>query len=215
MLFVNRDADYTLRMRGPRGCLANLFLLAVIGPAVAWMVIVVLNPWALHIGGRSTPLLYWHGTGTVVSKDGKTYPLYVSFWPGRPTGFSSGGRRNGKRKSADLSGTGWLCVAPGSVEKMKISGEMYGGYTSDTESLLSFRLLEWRKPFSINPPSRGFFDVAGEWQGPNLAMNRPGEQGIKFLSGLFIDNAKVTLHWADYDEFDLACRGSKAGVTNR
>jgi hypothetical protein len=195
-------------MRGPRGCLANLFLLAVVGTAGAWVLIVVLNPWALHIGGRSTPLLYWHGTGTVVAKDGKTYPLYVSFWPGRPTGFSGGGRREGKRKSADLSGTGWLCVAPGSVERMKLSGDLYGGYTSDAESQLDFRLLEWRKPFSINPPNRGFFDVAGVWQDGNLVMNRPNEQGIRFLSGMFIDSATVTFHWASYDEFELACHSA-------
>ncbi len=195
-------------MRGPRGCLANLIVLAVVGTAAAWVLIVVLHPWALHIGGRSTPLLYWHGTGTLMSKDGKTYPLYVSFWPGKPQGFHGGGRRNGKIKSADLSGSGWLCVAPGSVERMKLSGDMYGGYTSDAESLLDFRLLEWRKPFSINPPSRGFFDLAGQWQDGNLVMNRPNEQGIRFLSGMFIDNATVTLHWATYDEFDAACRST-------
>ena len=195
-------------MRGPRGCLANLILLAVLGTAAAWVLIVVLNPWALHIGGRSTPLLFWHGTGTVVSKDGKAYPLYVSFWPGRPTGFSGGGRREGKRKGADLSGTGWLCVAPGSVERMKLSGDLYGGYTSDAESLLDFRLLEWRKPFSINPPNRGFFDIAGVWQGGNLVMNRPNQQGIRFLSGMFIDHATVTLHWASYDEFEAACQSA-------
>lgn len=196
-------------MRGPRGCLANLIVLAVVGTVAAWVLIVVLNPWALHIGGRSTPLLYWHGTGTLMSKDGKTYPLYVSFWPGKPQGFHSGGRRNGKIKSADISGTGWLCVAPGSMERMTLSGDMYGGYTSDAESLLDFRLLEWRKPFSINPPSRGFFDLAGQWQGPNLVMNRPNKQGIRFLSGMFIDSATVTLHWASYEEFDAACGRAK------
>jgi hypothetical protein len=37
-------------------------------------------------------------------------------------------------------------------------------------------------------------------------MDRPGEQGIRFKSGLFIDNATVTLHWASYDDFDSACQ---------
>lgn len=197
---------YTQRMRGPRGCLANLLLMIVAGGACAWLLLVALNPWALHIGGRSTPLLYWHGTGTVVSKDGHTYPLYVTFWPGRPRGMHTGGRREGKIVSANLQGTGWLCVGPGSVERMQISGTMFGGYTSDANSLLDFRLLEWRKPFSINPPNRGFFDLAGVWQGPALVMNRPNEQGIPFKSGLFIDRATVTLHWASYQEFDTDCR---------
>jgi hypothetical protein len=204
-------------MRGPigclTGCLTKLILFALVLCAGAWALIVLLNPWALHIGGRSTPLLYWHGTGTVTSKDGKTYPLYVSFWPGRPQGFHGGGRREGKIVSSHLSGTGWLCIAPGSVERMQLSGTMYGGYTSDRDSLLEFRLLEWRKAFSINYQSRGFFDVAGTWHGSDLVLDRPNEQGIRLKSGPFIDDATVTLHWASYDEFEAACRA--AGIKTR
>jgi hypothetical protein len=189
------------------GCLSKLTLWSCVALAFVWAFTAVLNPWALHIGGRSTPLLYWHGTGTVLSKDGKSYPLYVSFWPGRPQGFHGGiGRREGRRVSARLTGTGWLCIAPGSVERMKISGTMYGGYASADNSLFDFRLLEWRRPFSINPPSRGFFDIAGTWHGPELAMDRPNEQGIRFNSGLFIDHATVTFHYANYAEFEAACR---------
>ena len=204
-------------MRGPigclTGCLTKLILFALIACACGWALIVLLNPWALHIGGRSTPLLYWHGTGTLTSKDGKTYPLYVSFWPGRPQGFHGGGRRDGKIVSAHLSGTGWLCLAPGTVERMQLSGTMYGGYTSDKDSLLDFRLLEWRKAFSINYQSRGFFDVAGTWHGQELVMDRRNEQGIKLRSGPFIDNATVTLRWASYEDFAAACRvtGDKNG----
>jgi hypothetical protein len=197
-------------MRGPGGCLTKLIVWAMVACAFAWAVLVMLNPWALHIGGRSTPLLYWHGSGTLVSKDGKTYPLYVSFWPGRPRGMHSGGRREGKIVSARLQGTGWLCVAPGNLERMKLSGTMYGGYTSDRDSLLDFRLLEWRKPFSINPPECGFFDMAGTWHGQELVMDRPNEQGIKLNSGPFIDHASVTLHWASFAEFEAACRGADA-----
>jgi hypothetical protein len=112
--------------------------MAVAALAFVWVVTVALNPWALHIGGRSTPLLYWHGMGSVMSKDGKTHPLYVTFWPGKPQ-RSMIGRREGKRKNADLSGRGWLCVAPGTVEKMDLSGTMYGGYSSSDGALFDFR----------------------------------------------------------------------------
>jgi len=194
-------------MRGPRGCLANLALLVVAGLAFMWVLTVALNPWALHIGGRSTPLLYWHGSGIVTSKDGKTYPMYITFWPGRPQGFSGGGRREGKLVSAHLSGDGWLCIAPGNVERMQLSGTVYGGYTSSADSLFDFRLLEWRKPFNINYQNRGFFDVAGKWQGPDLVLTRPNKQGIKLNTGPFIDNARVTLSWSTYDEFEATYRG--------
>jgi hypothetical protein len=144
----------------------------------------------------------------LTSKDGRTYPLYVGFSPGRPSGFSGGGRRDGKIKSADLTGTGWLCIAPGNIVRLKLSGDMYGGYASDAQSLLDFRLLEWRKAFAINPNHRGFFDVAGAWHGPELVMDRPNEQGIRLNSGPFIDSATVTLRWATYEEFEAQCRGA-------
>jgi len=194
--------------------LTKLVLYAAAAVLFVWAVTVALNPWALHIGGRSTPLLYWHGAGSVLSKDGKTYPLYVMFFPGRPRGMRGSHRHEGKNVSASLSGTGWLCLAPGKTEKMKLSGTMYGGYASANHSLFYFRLLEWRKPFSINPPHRGFFDLEGQFQGPDLVMNRPNEQGIPFQSGLFIDHAAVTLQWGSYEEFAAACRGAAgpAGV---
>jgi hypothetical protein len=202
-------------MRGPvgclGGCLTKLILGAVFAAAFVWVLMIALNPWALHIGGRSTPLLNWHGEGTVVSKDGKTWLLYLSFWPGRPSGFHGGGRRGDKRKNADLGGSGFLCIAPGNMERMEVSGSMYGGYTSTDGALIDFRILERRKAFAINPQTRGFFDVAGQFEGPDLVMNRPNEQGIRFKTGPFIDGATITLHWANYEEFEAACRGSNNG----
>lgn len=198
-------------MRGPRGCLANLALLFVGAPVFVWAVTVALHPWALHIGGRSTPFLYWHGSGTVVSKDGKSYPLYVSFWPGRPQGVSGGGRREGKIVSGRLTGNGWLCIAPGNIERMKLSGTVFGGYTDASNSLFAFRLLEWRNPFSINPPNRGFFDLAGTWHGLDLVLDRPNEQGIRLNAGPFIDHATIKLGWSTYDDFEAMCQASALG----
>ncbi len=205
------DPGYTRPMRG---CLAKLLLWSVVGVVCVWAFIVVLNPWALHIGGRSTPFLYWHGSGIVVSKDGKSYPLYVSFWPSRPQGIHGGGHREGKRVSANLRGRGYLCLSPGNIKRMDMSGTMYGGYISSDDSLFDFRLLEWRKPYAINYQNRGFFDLAGTWQGQNLVMNRPNEQGIRLNTGPFIDNAKATLHWSTYSEFEASCRTTSAAVAH-
>ena len=108
--FWNRQREYTPAMGRGSGCLTRLLLWAVVAVVLVWGLLVALNPWALHIGGRSTPLLYWHGAGTVLAKGGKVLPLYVSFWPGRPQGVSAGGRREGKGVSARLKGTGWLCL---------------------------------------------------------------------------------------------------------
>ncbi len=195
------------------GCLTKLVMLALVGLAFVWVFTAALNPWALHIGGRSTPLLYWHGAGTVLSEDGKAYPVYLWFSPGRPKGFRGGGRREGKTVSAQLQGTAWLCTAPGVSQRMNLSGTMYGGYSSSDNSLFDFRFLEWKKAFSINYQRRGFFDLAGQWRGPELVMDRPGEQGIPLQSGPFIHHATATLRWATREEFDAACRnvGSSPG----
>jgi hypothetical protein len=199
-------------MRGPGGCLTKLVLILLGAVVFIWAVLAALNPWALHIGGRSTPLLNWHGTGVLVAKDGKSYPLYMTFYPGRSRGAHGGGRREGKLVSGRLQGEAWLCVAPGITQRLSLSGTKYGGYASTDRSLFDFRLLEWRKPFSINPQNRGFFDLAGEFRGPDLVMDRPGEQGVRLNTGPFIDNATATLHWADRQDFETNCRDS--GIHN-
>jgi hypothetical protein len=195
------------------GCLTKVILWSCVAVVFFWLLTIALNPWALKIGGRSTPFLYWHGVGTVVSKDGRQYPLYVTFWPGRPSGFSGGGRREGRRKVADVSGQAWLCLAPGHSERMDISGAKFGGYASTDDSLFAFRLLEWRKLTTFNYPHRGFFDIAGQFHGGDLVMDRTNEQGIQLNTGPFIDHATVTLHYAGKSEFEAACRDASGQLT--
>lgn len=76
----NTRAEYTRRMPPPRyGYLKTLFVLIVLLVA-ANGVILLIDPWSVHIGGRWKPLLYWSGSGKLVTNGG-TYPLYVSFFP--------------------------------------------------------------------------------------------------------------------------------------
>ena len=187
------------------GCLTKLALWSAIAVAAIYLFTIALNPWALHIGHRSTPLLWWHGSGTVIGKNGKSYPLYLSFTPGRPQGFHGGGRREGRIVSAHLDGGAWICTGPGQIRRLSVSGTMYGGYTSSDNSLFDFRLIDYTKPFSFRQPNRGFFDLAGSFHGPQLVLDRPNEQGIPFDKSLFLDNATATLDWSSYDEFEAKC----------
>jgi hypothetical protein len=185
-----------------RGCLTKLVLLSIFGVAVLYAVIAVTSPWTFHIGGRSTPLLYWHGSGRLLAKGGAAYPLYVLFYPKESTS-SPGGRREGLRSTGDLQGSGSLCIAPGVIQKLRLTGTVYGAWSTTDGSLMAFRMLEGQY-FDVGQ-QQGFFDLAGRWRGPELVLDHPGEQGNTFRSGLRIEAATVTLDWSSYSDFEAAC----------
>ena len=85
----------------------------------------------LRLGGYLTKWILFAVGGLI--------PLYIWFSPGSPGGIHGGGRREGKLVSGRLTGTGWLCIAPGQIERMNLSGTMYGGYLSTADSLVEFR----------------------------------------------------------------------------
>ena len=186
-------------IRRRRGCLANLLALLVICLAVVYGVAAITSPWAFHIGGRSTPLLYWSGRGKLVTRNG-VYPLYVYFFP---DSHFSRLRLDGLRPTGGLQGAGWLCTSPGTVQYLKLSGTIYGGWRSTEGSLMEFRLLE-RKTFDVGQ-RQGYFDLFGYWHGKELVMDDRGEFAGTFRSGLKMDHASVTFDWSSYSDFKNAC----------
>src|SRR5262249_37564442 len=176
----------------------------VVCALLVYGVVVLTSPWALHIGGRWTPLLYWTGSGKLVTKGG-TYPLYVYFFP---SSHFSRLRLDSQRPTGGVQGSGWLCTSPGVTQYLKLSGTIYGGWQSTEGSLMNFRLLE-PKVFDVGQ-HRGFFDLYGRWHGPELVMEERNETGTTFRSGLKIEHASVTLNWGSYSDFKAAC----ASATN-
>jgi hypothetical protein len=167
--------------------------------AVIYAVAGATSPWAFHIGGRWTPLLYWSGNGDLVTKSG-TYPLYVTFFP---SSHFSHLHLDGLRPTGGLQGTGSLCTSRNVVQRLDLSGSIFGGWSSTKDSVMEFRLLELR---IINVGQRrGYFNLYGRWHGPELVMEDRGEPGIKFRSGLNIEHASVTLKWGSYSVFKAAC----------
>jgi len=171
----------------------------VVCALLVYGVVVLTSPWALHIGGRWTPLLYWTGSGKLVTKGG-TYPLYVYFFP---SSHFSRLRLDGQRPTGGVQGSGWLCTSPGVTQYLKLSGTIYGGWQSTEDSLMNFRLLE-PKVFDVGQ-HRGFFDLYGRWHGPELVMEERNETGTTFRSGLKIEHSSVTLNWGSYSDFKAAC----------
>lgn len=193
------------RRRGRFGLVGIFFVLAVVYAAIA-----MTNPWALHIGGRWTPLLYWTGSGKLMTRGG-TYPLYVSLWP---ASHFSRLRLDGVRPTGGVQGSGWLCTAPGTRQALKLSGTIYGGWRSTDGALMDMRLLE-RKVLDLGGQRRGFFNLYGRWNGPELVMNDRGEPGHIFRSGLKLENSSVTLNWDSYSDFKLMCANATSPAFKR
>jgi hypothetical protein len=192
-------------VRVPRrhGCIAQLFGLLILCLAVVHGVAALTAPWSFHIGGRSTPLLYWSASGMLHTKGG-TYPLNVLFYP---SSNSSRLRLDGLRPTGGVQGSGWLCTSPGVIQYLKLSGTIYNGWSSTEGSLINFRLLEWY--LFDSRPTRGYFDLDGRWNGTKLVMEDRGSLGSTFRSGLRIEHASVTLDPGSYSDFKAACASTR------
>lgn len=186
-------------IRQRHGCFASLLGLVILGVVVVYGVAALTSPWAFHIGGRWTPLLYWSGSGKLVTKGG-TYPLYVSFFP---SSHFSQLHLDGLRPTGGVQGSGSLCTSPGVMQTLKLSGTIYGGWRSTEGSLMAFRLLE-PKIFDVGQ-RQGYFDLYGRWQGQELVMNDRGRYAGTFRSGLKIEQTSVTLSPIGYADFKAAC----------
>jgi hypothetical protein len=187
-------------MAQKRDSLAKVLLVFVLGGALFYAVVVALGPWAIHIGGRWTPLLTWQGLGKLRTENGTEHPLYVSFYP---SSHFSHLHMDGLRPTGGLQGSGWLCTSRGVTQQLKLSGTIYGAWSSTEGSLMAFRLLE-PKIIDIGQ-GQGFFDLIGKWRGPELVMDSRGSVGSTFRSGVKIEHPSVTLDWGTYSDFQAVC----------
>jgi hypothetical protein len=186
------------------GFLADLVKLFVLCGIVIYGVVGVTSPWAFHIGGHWTPLLYWSGYGKLATRTG-TYPLYVLFYP---SSHFSRLHLDGLNPAGGLQGTGALCTSPGVVEALKLSGTVYGPWSSTNDGTMGFRLLEIRV---LDVGQRqGYFDLYGRWEGAVLTMDDGDQANGLFRTGLKVEHASIRLNGGSYSDFKAAC--AKANV---
>jgi hypothetical protein len=186
-----------------RGCLSSIFLALLFGVAVVYAVAAITSPWAFHIGGRWTPFLTWSGYGNLVTKTG-TYPLYISLYP---SPHMSRLRSQGLRPTGGVRGNAWLCTAPGTIERLNLSGTIYNGWSTTEGSVIGFRINEWRG-FDLGQ-HRGYFDLTGHWQAQQLVMDEHGAYSSMLTSGVRPEQASVTFSWGSYSDFKSACASMK------
>src|SRR5262249_14297721 len=106
-----------------------------------------------------------------------------SFFQAPPRRPPSHGRPAGHRLAVYI---------PGAVEALKLSGTVYGGWSSTNDAVMEFRLLEIRV---IDVGQRqGYFDLYGRWLGTVLVMDDRNRANGLFRSGLKVEHASITLN---------------------
>ena len=181
---------------------------------------VLLSPWALHVGGRSTLLGKWTGFGTVEASNGGKYVLFVDFTAGWIFGRDSPSRRGGGGpaggRADTLHGTGVLCTTSGVTHTFDLSGRVDTWRTTDGAK--TFMSLTHGTPERL--PSG--WDVAwhGVWNGPALELASPDNSFTEVFtpkgairhvtSTADAGTAHVTLQYGTRDEFEAACHSIRA-----
>src|SRR6266404_8356352 len=133
-------------------------------------VFVGLNPWALHMGGRWTPALTWHGVGKLQSSSGANYGLFldVSLYMRSGGRGTTGGRNN-------LSGTAKLCTPQGEIYPLTVRGYVKQVWLDADRKPVTFyfRSLKDAQP-KLN------FALLGSWEGQQLILEDRGNMAMSF-----------------------------------
>jgi len=171
-----QDVAVAKKKRGC-GCLGSVTGLIILVTAL----LVLLNPWSLHMGGRWTPALTWHGVGTLHSSTGATYGFYMELWPymSRGRGGYSGGHQN-------IEGSAKICTPQGGIYPMTVSGYLKNAWLDADGKPITFYLRS-RK----DAPIRLNIDLHGSWQGQELVLEDKGNMAMSFSAD---GNAKGYLH---------------------
>ncbi|HEY7374991.1 MAG TPA: hypothetical protein VIF57_22705 [Polyangia bacterium] len=197
-------------LRGP----VQWFALLVIVAVALSIPYAIINPWALHIGGRSTPGRQWDGLGQIQASNGGRYVLFTHLEGGAPI---NGGRRSSygggsHGKSDNLHGSAELCTESGAVHTFKLTGVVDGWWTTDGAPTTIG--LTGGAPVKL----QGGWVVAwhGAWRGPALELSTPDNSFTeaftprgeirRVTSTADAGTARVTLQYGSHDDFTAACR---------
>jgi hypothetical protein len=193
------------RRRGRLGCLP-LLLIAVIALLAVY---ILPNPWALHIGGRFTPLETWQGFGAVRASDGGRYVLYVNLRGGVANG--EGGHLSCDGRGCDsLFGSAKLCTESGQTYKFAVTGGVHSWWSTDGAAT--------SVDLTNSPPLPDGWVVAlhGAWQGPALVLASPDNSFTEVFtprgairsvtSTADAGTARTTIRYGTEGAFNAACR---------
>ncbi len=201
------------RQRRRRHIWIRLLLILIV---VFLLVDVVPTPWALHIGGRFTPLSTWDGYGPVRATDGGKYVLFTHLQGGI---FGTRGRVDcdGRGGCNNLHGSAKLCTEGGSTYTFALTGAVHSWWRTDgARSTID---LTGGSPTAL--PDGWVVAFHGFWHGPALALASPDNSFTEVFtprgairhvtSTADAGGATVTLRYGSSDAFTSACRALAAG----
>ena len=169
------------------------------------------TPWALHIGGQSTPLESWSGYGAVQASNGGRYVLFIRFRGGLAVGRS--GRLSCSGSGCDnMTGTASLCTARGTTHTFDLKGAVHGWWTTDGSR--TSMALTGGAPDRL--PSGWVVALHGVWNGPALSLESPDNSFTEVFtpagairhvtSSADHGTAHTTLRFGTEADFARACR---------
>lgn len=201
------------RLRTPRR-FGWLMLLVVL--VVVYLLIQVLpTPWALHIGGRFTPLETWHGYGQVQASNGGRYVLDVQLRGGI---IGEDGRPECSGRGCNtLHGSAKMCTEGGKTYSFALSGGVHSWLS--TNGARTTIQLTGGKPTPL--PEGWLVAFAGAWHGPVLRVASPDNSFTEVFtprgairtttSTADAGTATVTLQYGSDADFSRACKALPAG----
>lgn len=185
------------------GCLSSLGFVILLVVAL----LLLLNPWSLHMGRRWTPALTWHGVGQLHSSTGASYGLFVELYPHLEHS------RRGPSSRKNVEGRAKICTPQGQVYALSVDGYLDAWLDADRKPLtLYLRSLKDAKP-------KLRADFHGSWQGEELVLDDKGSLAMSFaadgnakgyLIGSNAPGEETTgrLHYAKEDALVSVCSGS-------
>jgi hypothetical protein len=205
MLPVNRPGPWYRRL-GCGGCLLALLF----GLALLFAVVVILNPWAVHIGGSPTPLLHWDGYGEGVTPAGTPVIVAVSLGPR----FEQGSRSI-CFGCGNVSGSGELCTPNADINFRSLSGNLHTYWSTDG-ARITVQL------YRASGAARGFeLDLQGSWHGNTFAggdqsilyehVNPDGHFHLSYTAAITPQITTLQIHSGSHDAFKAACRRLSGG----
>lgn len=195
--------------RRRRGGWLKLFVILIV---VIFAVFVAPTPWALHIGGKFTPLETWSGYGAVQASNGGHYVLFTHF-QGGITGSGEDEPSCSSHGCDTLFGTAQLCTRGGQTYSFSLTGGVHSWWSTDgaatSVDLTGPRLPDgWVVAFH------------GAWHGAALPLATPDNSFTEVFtpagairtvtSSADAGVARVTLRPGPQAAFQSACRALAA-----